>query len=84
MFARMTPAQCRMARVALQWTTADLAKAADVGNSTVSRFETGDAKPIKHTLAAMQRALEEGGVVFMGPGEMKEGGEGVRLRTMVG
>ena len=37
----MTPTQCRMARAALEWSTTDLARAADVGVNSVNRFETG-------------------------------------------
>ena len=38
--AMMTPMQSKMARVALGWSTSDLADKAQVGKATVSRFET--------------------------------------------
>lgn len=68
-----------MARAALEWSTGELARAAKVGISTVSRFETSQAVPIKASLAAMQSALEAAGVVFLAAGEMVDGGPGVRL-----
>jgi transcriptional regulator with XRE-family HTH domain len=63
--ASMTPMQCRMARAALDWTVADLADKAQVGISTVVRFEKGRGKPIAATIAAMQRCMEAGGVRFI-------------------
>ena len=58
-----------------------LAEKAGIGIATVNRFEAGQGKPIGATLAAMQRALEEGGVIFLDAGENKDGGAGVRLRN---
>lgn len=62
----MTPKQCKMARVALGWTVAELAKRADVMPNTVSNFELGrgvlmsTAKVLEHAL------LESGKVRFEG------------------
>lgn len=75
------PTQCRMARAALGWTALQLAEKAQIGVATVNRFEAGQGKPITATLAAMQRALEDAGAVFLDAGEMKPGGPGVRLRN---
>lgn len=75
----ITAIQSKMARTALGWNTADLAKAAGVGISTVNRFETGQATTIPATLAAIQRALEGAGIVFLADGETADGGPGVRL-----
>lgn len=76
----ITAAQSKMARAALGWNTAELAKRANVGIATVNRFETGQATTIPATVAAMQRALEDAGVVFLAEGEAGDGGPGVRLR----
>ena len=66
-----------MARAALNWSTADLAKAADVGVNTVNRFEQGQDARIS-SMQAMRRALETAGVIFVAEnGE----GPGVRLRN---
>ena len=65
-----------MARAALNWSTADLAKAADVGVNTVNRFEQGQDARIS-SMQAMRRSLETAGVIFVAEnGE----GPGVRLR----
>lgn len=60
----MTPEQCRAARGWLAWSQDELAKAANVGQSTVKDFEGGRRTPISATLAAMQAALEQGGIGF--------------------
>lgn len=71
----MTPMQCRMARAALQWTVKDLAEKAQVGISTVVRFEAGRGKPIVATTAAMERTLEAAGVRFVAQGVTFAGDE---------
>ena len=53
-----------MGRAALNWGVRDLAQKAGVAPSTVTRFENGLAEPNRSTLAAMRRALEDGGVRF--------------------
>lgn len=61
---RMTPEQCRAARAWLDWPQDQLAKAANVGVSTVRDFEAGRREPTRNNLAAMKVALENGGVSF--------------------
>jgi transcriptional regulator with XRE-family HTH domain len=65
-----------MARAALDWTVKDLAEKAEVGISTVVRFEAGRGKPIAATIAAMHRSLEAGGVRFIPNGVCFEPGNG--------
>jgi hypothetical protein len=61
----MTPEQCRAARAWLDWSQDALAKAANVGVSTVRDFEgKKNRNPTRNNLAAMQDALEKGGVSF--------------------
>lgn len=60
----ITPEQCRAARALLNWSQPDLAKTANVGQSTITRFECGARTPRASNLAAIQGALEAAGVVF--------------------
>ncbi len=69
----LTPALCRAARALLNWPQKKLADAAGIGLSTLQNFELGKSVPIPNNLAAIRRALEDGGVEFL-PG-------GVRLKT---
>ena len=57
-----------MARVALKWTTDDLAAAAAVGRMTVARFERGD-NVTDENLRAMRTALEKNGASFTDDGK---------------
>lgn len=49
-----------MARMSQQ----ELADAADMAKATIAHFETGNRKPYKRILAAMQAAFEARGVQF--------------------
>jgi DNA-binding transcriptional regulator YiaG len=61
---QMTPAQSRAARAWLEWSQDQLAKAANVGVSTVRDFEAGRREPTRNNLTAMKAALEKGGISF--------------------
>ena len=73
----MKPAQMRMARAALNWSLADLAEAAGVHRNTISNFETGRYAGDPDKIAAMRKALEKAGIVFV---EENGEGPGVRLK----
>jgi transcriptional regulator with XRE-family HTH domain len=60
----MTPAQCRLARKLLDWTIADLARAAGASVITVRSFEDGKVAGTRLAPKLMQRALEGAGVEF--------------------
>jgi DNA-binding transcriptional regulator YiaG len=60
----MSPEQCRAARAWLEFSQDALAKAANVGVSTVRDFEAGRREPTRNNLTAMQAALEKGGISF--------------------
>jgi transcriptional regulator with XRE-family HTH domain len=53
-----------MARTALRWSAADLAKAAGAGYATVARFETGE-RVNDASVAKLREAFEREGVVFI-------------------
>lgn len=73
----MTPAQCRAARALIEFSQAQLAAKAKVGESTVRNFEAGRTVPVANNLEAIQRVLETAGVDFIAE---NGGGPGVRLR----
>jgi len=74
----ITKDQCRAARALIQWSRATLAEAAQVSERTITDFERGARSPIKASLAAITRALEEAGVELI---PENGGGEGVRKRN---
>lgn len=57
----LTPGQSRAARGWLNWTQAELAKRASVGLSTLRDFESEERTSIPNNVAAIRRALEDGG-----------------------
>jgi hypothetical protein len=63
----ISPAQCRAARALID---------------VVTEFENGGRIPSEGDLAAIRKALESAGVIFIE--ENGEGGPGVRLRKMRG
>ena len=71
--------QVRAARGLLNWSQAQLAQAAAVGESTVRNFEAGRSTPMGNNLAAIRRTLEAAGVEFTNGGQ-----PGVRLRKGAG
>ena len=69
----ITPAQCRAARGLVDMDQASLAKAASVSRNVVIDFERGRSTPNRNNLAAIQRVLEEAGVVFTNGGVSLKG-----------
>lgn len=59
----ITAKQSRMARVALNWTTSDLAQRAGIGRATVARFELGNSVAIE-SAGKMMVAFEAAGATF--------------------
>jgi hypothetical protein len=60
----MTPSQCLKARTLLNWTPADLARAAGVSVFTVRNFEAGKVADGRRAPTLIKRALEGAGIRF--------------------
>jgi transcriptional regulator with XRE-family HTH domain len=73
----ITAAQIRAARGLLKWTQAALAARSGLSIVTLNMIECETVRPRQGSLAAVRRALEEGGVEFIGEGAY---GLGVRFR----
>jgi transcriptional regulator with XRE-family HTH domain len=73
----LTPEQSRAARALIEWSQEELASQANLGPSTIRDFEKGRRVPTINNLAAIKRALEAAGVVFI---PKNGGGVGVRLK----
>lgn len=74
---QITGPLCRAARALVQWPRAQLATESGVKLKKVRAFETGDVDPGDNAKAALQRALETAGAVFLDEDDL---GIGVRLR----
>ena len=79
----ITSAQIRAARALLDWSRADLAKHSEVGASALMRLESANGVPSGNikTFEAVQKALENAGVEFIGS---PEEGAGVRWKINKG
>jgi len=75
---RITPAQCRAARALLDISTTQLSGLAVIPRPVIDEFEAGGAPLSEADLAALRRALEAAGAIFM---EGDGLGPGVRLRS---
>ena len=78
--ALITTNQLRAARALIRWTALDLAESSGIAISTIKRYELMDGVPAGNvkTLVAIQQALEDAGIEFIGS---PDDGPGVRLRT---
>ena len=76
----ITPRQIRAARSLIGWKQSDLAAASGVSEISVKNIERGATDPRASTLGALQKAFLEAGVVFLDPGDTRDGGPGLRLR----
>jgi transcriptional regulator with XRE-family HTH domain len=79
----VTGRQIRAARALLGWSAAELARRSGISWTTLQRAEAAAGIPLAraHTLDAIQRALEEGGIEIIEDGNRSNGGgPGVRLR----
>jgi predicted transcriptional regulator len=80
--AMITAGQIRAARALIGWTQMDLAKASGVSEISIKNIERGATDPRSSTLGALQQAFEKAGVIFLEPGDIRDGGVGVRLKKV--
>lgn len=59
-----TPHQCRTARARLRWSADKLAEVANIGRTTVFRYERGQLRPYADTLHAIRIAFETEDIKF--------------------
>jgi transcriptional regulator with XRE-family HTH domain len=64
----LTGMQIRAAKAMLRWSGEDLSERSGVSLSSIRRIESNDGVPTGNvrTLEAIQKALEDGGIEFMG------------------
>lgn len=76
----ITPAQIRSARALLNWSQKELAAHSGMSDIAIKNIERGRSDPRSSTLAAIVKAFDEAGVVFLQQGDMRGGGAGVRFK----
>jgi transcriptional regulator with XRE-family HTH domain len=76
----ITRGQIRAARGLLGWTQSQLAKVAGLSEVAIKNLERGRTDPRASTLTAIQEAFDRAGVVFLDPGDTRNGGSGIRLK----
>lgn len=80
--AVLTGSQIRAARALLRWSASELAAKAGLSYAAIQRAEQFDGLPNMQvkSIAAIKGALEAAGIVFLNPGDTRDGGAGVRFR----
>jgi DNA-binding transcriptional regulator YiaG len=73
--APVAPAQIKAARALIGWTQRDLATKAKVSMASLANYERGASTLMAQNRAAIQTALEAGGIVFLNGTSL-----GVRIR----
>jgi transcriptional regulator with XRE-family HTH domain len=76
----ITTGQIRAARALIGWKQTDLAAKSGVSEISIKNIERGVTDPRSSTLGAIQTAFEKAGVLFLEPGDTRDGGAGVRLK----
>jgi transcriptional regulator with XRE-family HTH domain len=75
----LDPNICRAARGLLNWTQCELAARANVGLSTIKKFEAGKSVPIKNNILAIDAVFAKTGLMIL---SAEEGGPGVLLKRL--
>lgn len=78
----MNANQIRAARALLNWTQSELVARTGLSLTTIRRMEDDKIGPERSSagnVATVTKTLEDAGVAFIGDGETKPGGPGVRM-----
>jgi len=60
----VTPAQCKAARIILNWTVADLADRSNISVTTVKNFESGKRQTTKANRVSLEQCFVNAKVIF--------------------
>lgn len=77
----ISPAQIRAARALLGWKQTDLAAASGVSEISIKNIERGKTDARTSTIAKIESAVADAGVLFLDTGQNRDGGLGVRLKA---
>lgn len=77
----ISPAQIRAARALLGWKQTDLAAASGVSEVSIKNIERGKTDARSSTMAKIENAIAEAGVMFLDAGVNRDGGPGVRFKS---
>lgn len=77
--AMISAAQIRAARQLLGWKQTDLSDLSGVSLKSIKNVELEIGDPRSSTLAKIEAAFTEAGIVFLSRGDTRGGGPGVRL-----
>lgn len=75
----MNGRQIRAARALLAWSQADLCKEAGISRATLNDLENETGDPRRSSINRVEDAFTKHGVIFLGEGDTRSGGPGVRL-----
>lgn len=79
-FMIITGTQIRAARCLLGWKQTDLAEASRISEISIKNIERGATDPRASTLTAIKQAFEYAGLIFLEPGDTRDGSYGIRLK----
>lgn len=79
-FEVISSRQIRAARALIGWEQADLAQAAGVSKSSIQRAENG-SDPRASTIAAIERAFDQAGLIFLDVDDTRGSGVGIRMKS---
>lgn len=76
----LTAKQIKAARNLLGWKQTELANASGLSEISIKNIERGATDPRSSTLSAIRNAFDEAGIIFLEPGDIRDGSYGIRLK----